>query len=152
MKTMIISKEEVRDFLPQMIEHFTTLSSDDQYFRFFHLVSPAPIRDWLLSIDNSDTFFVVSVIKDKFIGVCQVSCFGHQGEIAISVSPEHRGIGLAGHLIWIAKNLAWKSGLSELIFFCNSNNKICKSLFSGLGFSLEYKDGEIVGSLKRETV
>lgn len=93
---MVFNNVGVRDHLHLILDHFSALSSDDRYNRFFNTMSPGAIRDWILSVTEnfySHYFFVEQDDDGRFIGVSVLGIIPgvNTAGIGISVLPEHRG-------------------------------------------------------------
>lgn len=153
MKTIVNSL--VRDNLHLFLEHFSQLTPEDKYCRFFHTVGPDAIRSWLLEtteVPNEHYFFVEEDESELFIGVAQLSIEKNQveAEIAISVVPQARGKGVASNLILSAISFGRSLGLKKITFKCELANFACKRLYKSIGFSLDYSIPEdcIVGYIE----
>lgn len=152
---IVFNNVEVRDHLHLILDHFSALSPDDRYNRFFNTMGPGAIRDWILSVTEnsySHYFFVEEGDDGRFIGVSVLGIIPGMNiaGIGISVLPEHRGKGVAKKLlsetIRVAKNLR----VSDLEFECLLGNLESKKLFTHFGFSSHYDQEQqcVVGHLK----
>ena len=151
---MMVVNLLVRDNLVQFLDHFSKLTTEDRYCRFFHTIGPEAIRDWLLrttEIPYSNYFFVEKNADEDFIGISQLAIDAetNTGEIAISVIPEHRGKAIATRLILETIEAAKGMGLNSVHFQCEYANHGCRRLYENLGFSAVYDPRLecIVGSL-----
>lgn len=152
---MIIQGSDVRQYLPQFLQHYASLTCDDRYNRFFHTMSPEAIRDWLLKIeDKSDEKHVFSVLDDEngnFIGVVQLAIHKDTsiGDVSISVIPDYQRCGLGTVLVKSSVRIAKEQGVRELQHITEVSNRKCRDLYSKVGFTSQYDPIEncICGSL-----
>ena len=151
---MMIVNLLVRDNLVQFLDHFSKLTTEDRYCRFFHTIGLEAIRDWLLrttEIPYSNYFFVEKDAVGEFTGISQLALDPETltGEIAISVLPEYRKQAVATRLILETIDAARKMNLKTVHFQCEAGNRGCRRLYSNLGFSAVYDPQLecIVGSL-----
>lgn len=158
---MILKAPEIRENLPFFLNHFSKMSKDDIYCRFFYTVSSDGIRSWLLSFDESSqyhTWFIVEESDDgEFVGLAQISYEGDnqtKAEIAISVLPQARGKGIAFQLISTAVESLKLLGAKEATFQCNLQNHACRRVFEKAGFTGSYNsDQEVfIGTLNLEAL
>lgn len=147
----------VRDNLDNFLDHFSQLTTEDRYCRFFHTTTPSAIRDWLMRVADSaanHTFIVEEDGFGRYDGIAQlaVDTSGNFGDIAISVLPNRRGQGTAKALVAESINKARLLGLRKVTFQCETGNQACRRLFEGLGFNASYdpEQGCISGHLLLE--
>lgn len=152
---IVFNNVKMREHLHLILDHFLSLTYDDRYNRFFNTMGPDAIRDWILSVTEnsySHYFFVEEGDDGRFIGVSVLGIIPgtNIAGIGISVTPEHRGKGVAKKLLFemirVAKNLR----VSDLEFECLLCNYESKNLFTHFGFSSHYDPEQqcVVGHLK----
>lgn len=137
---VIFSGKLVRNHLHQFLDHYTKLSKEDCYNRFFNTMSPDAIRNWLLSMDEADTKTFITHISEhqEMVCIAEMTVENNQGEIVISVLPEARGKGLGKKAINMLKNIAENKHVEKISFQCEFNNIACRSLFESCGFQIKY--------------
>jgi GNAT superfamily N-acetyltransferase len=153
--TKILTGNDVRENLPFFIDHFSKMSSDDIYCRFFHSIKPDALREWLIMLsDDHETrhhFFITEESSGGYSSIVQLTINTHTmgGEVSVSVLPHHQKRGLASLGIDAVIEFAKSVGLTSLHFHCMLQNHPCRKLFALKGFSGEF-DHELdcfVGSL-----
>jgi GNAT superfamily N-acetyltransferase len=158
---MIIQGSDVRQFLPQFLEHFEALTCDDRYNRFFHTMSPEAIRDWLLSIEgrgNEKHLFIVVIdesdayLHGRFVGIAQIAIHTDtmDGDVAVSVIPEFQKRGIGTQMLQESIRMAREAKLHSLHFNCEMQNHKCRDLYTKMGFISAYNPAEycICGTLQ----
>ena len=70
---IVFNNVEVRDHLHLILDHFSALSPDDRYNRFFNTMGPDAIRDWILSVtENSYShYFLLRKEMTEGSSVCR---------------------------------------------------------------------------------
>lgn len=152
---MIIRGSEVRQYLSQFLQHFSDLTKEDRYNRFFHTVSIDSIRDWLLSLEDRETeehvFKVIIGDDDEFQGIAQLACHKATGEgdMSLSVIPQCQRMGLGERLLEGIVEIAKEKELKSLNFICELGNHGSRNLCSKMGFNYAYDPEQecISGSL-----
>lgn len=145
-----------RDYLPQFLDHYSNLTPDDRYHRFFHTMGPSAIRDWMLTVTErpySHYFFVKENEVGQFDGLVMLGIEPNdQGNVAVSVLPEARGRGLGQSFIEEAIDAAKKMKLKTLVFECLMENYCSQRLFEKMGFTCKYDTEQqcMVGHLDLE--
>lgn len=153
---MIIHGSDVRQYLPQFLQHFAELTCDDRYNRFFHTVSPEAIRDWLLSIEErDDEKYIFNVVDDdqgKFVGIVQLAIHKERmdGDVSVSVVPDAQRKGIGALMLQNIINIAKENVVHTLRFNCEHGNHKCRSLYTKMGFASYYDTNEqcVCGSLQ----
>ena len=134
-----------------VIAVFETLSDQDRFFRFFR---PMPtysssILQLLTAMDGADHVAVGAFVGPTCVGVARYIRSTHRpsrAEVAVTVSAEMRGRGVARRMLGPLHQLAEKRGVEEFEIYVHPQNRVASRLFASLGFATRFEDGSVVGS------
>jgi RimJ/RimL family protein N-acetyltransferase len=140
----ILTGNDVRENLPFFIDHFSQMTSDDIYCRFFHSIRPDALREWLITLNEDHEtrhhFFVSEEPSGEYSSIVQLSINSHtsSAEVSVSVLPQYQKRGLASMGLDAAISFSRDIGLHSLHFTCMLGNQKCRKLFALKGFTGAY--------------
>lgn len=150
LKVKIINKDDFHFYREEILNHFNTLSKSDLYLRFFRDMNKNQLEDWIDNvIKNNDKHILVLIYNnDELASLGQISFSKSIGEIALTVNPNIRKLGLASKIFEECINIAKSTSLinSLYITFKQSNTAVCK-LAKKFSFDCSFVDGELYGTL-----
>ncbi len=135
----------------QVIDLFEKLSDFDRYLRFFRPMPtyPSSILTFLTGADG-DGHVAVGAFRDgACVGVIRYVRSSRRpstAEVAVTVSGEHRGLGIARRLMESLTELALARGVEEFEIDVLPSNRVATALFRSLGFAMRFDSGSIVGT------
>ncbi|MEM9134779.1 MAG: GNAT family N-acetyltransferase [Actinomycetota bacterium] len=134
-----------------IIDLFESLSPEDRFYRFFRAMPfyPPALLELLTAVDGVDHLAVGAFKGDACIGVARCIRYAQRptvAELAVTVSPDHRGRGLAGRLITEVELLAAGNGIETIEIDVHADNRAAARLFRGLGFALVFESGSLIGT------
>ncbi len=138
---MVIHKDKIEQHLPTLVNHFSQLSKQDCYYRFFHTINIAAIERWLSHLPYTpyENILFISKVDDKIIGLGQLSVdTNNNGEIALSVVPNERNKKIGQTLLAFIIGYAKQITLNSLTYQCEPDNIICRKIFDNFGFNSKY--------------
>ncbi len=135
--TRLLSPRDTR----VVTKHFHMLSAHDRYLRFCGSASDAAIERLIQQrIGSEQHVFLGYYVGTLLIGVAQLACEQStplEWEIALSVDPAYRRVGVATRLMKGATDCAFASGVTELSFTTLPENKAMIGLGQAFGFRIE---------------
>ncbi len=134
-----------------VIELLEALSPQDRFYRFFRAMPfyPQALLELLTDIDGVDHLAVGAFEGDTCIGVARCIRFANRpavAELAVTVSPHHRGRGLASRLIAEVEALAAERDIAVIEIDVHPENRGAVMLFRSLGFALRFDSGGLTGT------
>ena len=135
-----------------VLEHLEMLSCHDREMRFGCALSCDALSRYADSLDfDRDIVLGLEDLAMRLIGMVQVMPLGPRSgaaEIAFSVIPAWRGLGLGHRLMKAAVAHARSCGLCRLVAQVRPSNKAMLAVFRAAGMRLEREAGETVGVLE----
>lgn len=129
---------------------FADLSDQDRYYRFLRPMPtyPPAVLDLLTAMDGHDHVAVGAFVGPTCVGVARFIRSTRRptsAEVAVTVSGQARGRGLARRMIALLDDLAAEVNVERFEIYVHPENRKAAHLFRSLGFSLTYEDGTLEG-------
>ena len=130
----------------KMFAHFQTLSNEDLQLRFGS-TSLTAVENYIKNIHPSDIIFVIEE-GGEYVAVSHIAkCDKDSAELAISVSPKHRGKHYASKIFEEAISYLKTRGIKKVFVNCFSSNRAIQHLAKQHGFSVFTAYGWTEGEL-----
>lgn len=98
-----------------LVAHFLELPTKDRHLRFCSALGPAAIAAYVERIDfDRDAVFGVHDDRRALVGVAHMAIEDDVAELALSVLPEHRGLGVGSALFGRAMTYARSRSIPRL--------------------------------------
>lgn len=144
-------RELTADDADQIIDVFEKLSDFDRYLRFFRPMPsyPSSVLASLTAMDGADHTAVGAFVDGTCVGVIRsvrLSRRPSSAEVAVTVSSEFRGLGIARRLMAALTELAHATGVEQFEIDVLPSNRAALALFRSLGFTMRFDSGSLVGN------
>jgi RimJ/RimL family protein N-acetyltransferase len=132
--------------------HFLTLSDDDRQLRFRCAADADWIGRYVAQIDFARQTLLALVAPDGSVaGLLQICRFrtpgGRCAELAFSVDPAHRGLGLGHRLMSLALAHAQTVGIGRLATEVAPANRPMRAVLEAAGMEFTREDDDLIGTL-----
>lgn len=136
----------------EILRHLLRLSDDDRHLRFGGTVTAEGIARYTGSLDLArDRTIAARDREGRIAGIAQIMPITSDGvataEVAFSIDPARRGVGLGKRLVGEAIILADRLGVRRLLAQVCPGNAPMLSILRRVGMNFAREDGEMVGTL-----
>ncbi len=143
--------ELTADDASQIVELFEQLSEFDRYLRFFRPMPsyPSSTLKALTAMDGHDHVAVGAFVNGTCVGVIRyvrTSRAPTTAEVAVTVSSDYRGLGIARRLMAMLTELALGRDVETFVIDVLPSNRAASALFRSLGFTMRFDSGSLVGT------
>ena len=147
----VVIRELTADDRDQIVDLFEQLSDFDRYLRFFRTMPSysSSVLDALTAMDGHSHVAVGAFVDGTCIGVIRYVRLSRRptaAEVAVTVSSEFRGLGVARRLMAALTELAQDHGVEHFEIDVLPANRAAAALFRSLGFAMRFDSGSLVGS------
>lgn len=126
-----------------LARHFLLLRDEDRRLRFGGVLADSGLRGYVERIDfTRDAVFAVSDDDLEIVAAAHLAHNGNDGELGLSVLPEHRRRGLGAALLARAHTHARNLGLCVLFVHCLTENSAMMSIARREGMRIASGSGE----------
>lgn len=126
---------------PAVLAHLLTLDADDRYARFGAAIRDAGIRTLVARLDFEGDLLLGVESPGGLIGLAHVGFGGGRlAELALSVAPPWRRLGLARALFGLAAQRAARAGVAG--FACIHGHPATLRIARGFGLPVRFSCGD----------
>lgn len=146
---------EIRELTADDADHviglFEQLSDFDRYLRFFRPMPsyPSSVLAMLTAMDGEDHVAVGAFVDGTCVGVIRSVRLRRRpttAEVAVTVSSEFRGFGIARRLMTALTDLVETTEVEQFEIDVLPSNRAAIALFRSLGFTMRFDSGSLVGN------
>lgn len=128
---------------PRLFSHFLSLGAADRHLRFCTALGDGALRAYVERIDfDRDAVFGAFNRHFELVAAAHVARAGGHAEVALSVLPGYRRLGIGSALLCAAMRRALSWGMDAVLVHCLCENHPMMSLARKRGFRVESAHGE----------
>lgn len=145
-RTSWFDRQNLQEYLPEIIEHYESLDKDDLYLRFNNTLT----MDSIIGILNkklidpcNDYFFFIVRHKEtnKIVGLCELGVNEETniGEISVSVTSKYKEMGLGFYMLTQMLDKVREKKIKRVEMYLSYDNVPCRCLANKMNFEISFE-------------